>query len=212
MDHARRAPAVHPADEPCSVPTELLTARLRLRPWRAEDAAQLQPVLEVNRAHLTPWIPARVADPATVPLLAERLAGFAEDFAASRAWRYAIVSRSDARVLGEVSLFPRSADGRVPLVAADRAEIGYWLRSDVTGQGLATEAVRALLEVAAALTNVKRAEIRCDARNAASSAIPRRLGFALESTQAAAGVGGTDATVALEVWVLAHVPPAAPSR
>ena len=190
------------AHAPFPVPTELSTARLRLRPWRADDAEQLQPVLEANQAHLGPWIPARVADPATVPRLATRLAGFADDFATARAWRYAIVSRSDARVLGEVSLFPRSAEARVPLASADRAEIGYWLRADATRQGLATEAVRAVLDVAAAVATFTRAEIRCDARNAASSAIPRRLGFMLEATQAAAGVRATDESVALEVWVL----------
>lgn len=197
------APPAAPQDRaPLPVPATLSTARLLLRPWRPDDAPQLHPVLAENQPHLAPWIPARVADPATAPLLAERLAGFADDFAAARAWRYAIVSPADARLLGEVSLFPRSADGRVPLAAADRAEIGYWLRSDATGQGLVTEAVRALLDVAASLANVTRAEIRCDARNAASTAIPRRLGFALEGTHASAGVRDGEGAVALEVWVL----------
>ena len=42
-------------------PNDIRTARLLLRPWRAEDAASLLPVLEANRSHLGPWIPARVA-------------------------------------------------------------------------------------------------------------------------------------------------------
>lgn len=206
MDDARDAHA------PVSVPPELCTARLLLRPWRADDATQLQPVLQANQAHLGPWIPARVADPATVPRLATRLAGFADDFVAARAWRYAIVSRTDAHLLGEVSLFPRTADARGPLATADRGEIGYWLRADATGQGLATEAVRAVLDVAAGLVNFTRAEIRCDARNAASSAIPRRLGFVLERTQAAAGVRQSDEAVALEIWVLELDQLASPRR
>ena len=65
---------------------------------------------------------------------------------------------------------------------ADRAEIGYWLRSDMTGQGLVSEAVRAVLDVASSLSKVSRVEIRCDARNLPSAAVPRRLGFALESS------------------------------
>ena len=98
------------------VPLGLRTARLLLRPWRPDDATELLPVLEANRAHLGPWIPARVANPAPLPDLAARLAEFAE-------------------------------------------------------------------EMTARLPGILRAEIRCDARNAPSAAIPRRLGFTLERRQ-----------------------------
>ena len=57
------------------VPTEIHTERLLLRPWRAEDAPSLLPVLEENREHLGPWIPARVARPVPLPDLADRLKG-----------------------------------------------------------------------------------------------------------------------------------------
>jgi hypothetical protein len=63
------------------VPVEIRTSRFVLRPWRAEDAPELLPVLEANWTHLGPWIPARVASPAPLPLLAARLAAFGNDFA-----------------------------------------------------------------------------------------------------------------------------------
>ncbi len=191
--------------ETMSVPHEIRTARLLLRAWRGEDAAAVQPVLEANRDHLSPWIPARVADPASMAVLAQRLEGFAADFAADREWRYAIVALDDGRVLGEVALFPRSAEGRAPYAAADRAEIGYWLRADATGRGLATEAAQAMLDLATTLQSIAHVEIRCDARNAASLAIPRRLGFVLSATVSAEGVAATGAhaePVALQVWTL----------
>ena len=172
----------------------LRTARMLLRPWHPDDAALLAPVLESNVAHLTPWIPAHVATPLPVPELAERLRGFANDFAADRAWRYALLTHDERRVLGEADLFPRSASGRVTLREADRLEIGYWLDSAATGQGLATEAVIALLEIGVAMPGIGHVEIRCDANNAASAAVPRRLGFALASTE------GT-----LQVWSRANV-------
>ena len=165
-----------------SVPAELRTARLLLRPWRSDDAAALHPILEANWAHLGPWIPARIATPAPIPVLAERLNGFAADFAADREWRYALVSSEDNAVLGECSLFPRSADRRVAYADADRAELGYWLRADATGRGFITEAAQAVLAMAATLPHVSLIEIRCDARNAPSAAIPRRLGFELTAT------------------------------
>jgi RimJ/RimL family protein N-acetyltransferase len=85
----------------------------------------------------------------------------------------------DEIILGELSLFPRDASGRVPFPAADRVEIGYWLRKDLTGRGYATEATRAMVELAASLRRVRCIEIRCDDRNERSAAIPRRLGFTL---------------------------------
>ena len=162
-----------------SIPTEIRSSRFVLRPWRADDAPALLPVLEANWEHLGPWIPARVATPVPLPELAARLAGFAAEFDADREWRYGMFAPDGRGVLGEVGLYPRAATGRVPYSDADRVELGYWLRSDATGQGLITEASRALLAAAATLAHLSHVEIRCDARNAPSAAIPKRLGFTL---------------------------------
>jgi [ribosomal protein S5]-alanine N-acetyltransferase len=166
------------------VPETLRTARLLLRPWNAADAVALRPVLEANAAHLGPWIPSHVATPAPLPELAERLAGFASDFTDDRAYRYALLTPDGAHLLGEADLFPRDASGRVPLAAADRVELGYWLASNATGKGLATEATRALLEMAATLPRMIHAEIRCNIANAPSAGVPQRLGFQLISRDA----------------------------
>jgi RimJ/RimL family protein N-acetyltransferase len=185
---------------PMSVPHVLRTNRLFLRPWRADDATALHPVLAANQAHLGPWIPRRVAEPVPIPDLRQRLAGFGDDFAADREWRYGMFSADEASVLGEVGLFPRNADGRVPFSEADRAEIGYWLRSDRTGEGLATEGAQALLDLAATLPTLRVLEIRCDARNAQSAAVPQRLGFVLADTVADEGVVAGEPPVELQVW------------
>lgn len=161
------------------VPAGIHTERLYLRSWRAEDATLLRPVLEANTAHLADWIPAHVSAPAPLPELSARLAGYAREFVDDRSWRYAIFSEDERELLGEISLFPRSSGGRVPVAEADRLEIGYWLRADVTGRGYATEAARAMLALAARITGMSHVEIRCDARNARSAAVPRRLAFDL---------------------------------
>ncbi len=186
-----------PPDAP--VPRELCSARLLLRPWRGSDAEALAPILVANHAHLSPWIPRRVWEAAPVPLLTERLEGFAAEFAAMREWRYAMFALDDGRLLGEVALFPRGASGRVPYPDADRGEIGYWLRQDATGTGLATEAAAAILQLAASLPAFTKVEIRCDARNAASSAIPQRLGFTLAATVDDSSAGAVE-PVMLQVW------------
>jgi RimJ/RimL family protein N-acetyltransferase len=124
-----------------------------------------------------------VAAPAPLPALAARLAGFAAAFACAREFRYALLTPDETRLLGEADLFPRASNGRVPLADADRVELGYWLDAAVTGRGLATEAMRALFEVAASLPGMSHAEIRCAKENAPSAALPPRLGFRLESEE-----------------------------
>lgn len=179
-----------------TVPATIRTERLLLRSFRAEDAAALLPVLEANRAHLSRWIPEHVWRPLPLPELATRLEGNAAAFAADREWRYAMLSPDGATLIGEVDLFPRAAGGRVPYPEADHAEIGYWLRADKAGFGLATEGARAMLEVARSLPRINQAMIRCDVLNAPSGAVPQRLGFALTGTE-------RDESDLLQVWTLA---------
>lgn len=182
------------------VPEFVRTARLLLRPWCAEDADALLPILEANQAHLGPWIPPRVSTPAPLPELAARLAGFAADFVAAREWRYALLTVDTATVIGEVGLYPRNAEGRVAFAAADRVEVGYWLRADYTGQGYATEATQAALAIARTLPGLVQVEIRCDAENAPSAAVPQRLGFGLAMTQEQPAATSGVPPITLQVW------------
>jgi RimJ/RimL family protein N-acetyltransferase len=179
-----------------SAPHTIRTERLLLRTICADDAPALLPVLEANQDHLSRWIPEHVWRPVPLPELAARLDGFAAAFAADREWRYAMLSPDGATQIGEVDLFSRDALGRVSYPASDRAEIGYWLRADMSGNGLATEAARAMLEVARSLPRFAHVMIRCDELNAPSCAVPGRLGFALTATE-------RDGAHVLQVWTLA---------
>lgn len=157
----------------------LQTDRLVLRPWHPDDAAQLAPILAANESRLLPWIPAHVGTAAPVGELAERLAGFAADFAGGKNFRHAMIMRDDGRILGEAGLFPRNENGRCALPDADRVEIGYWIDSAAEGKGIVTEAVSALVASAGKMSGIRSIEIRCSPRNARSAAVPQRLGFAL---------------------------------
>jgi RimJ/RimL family protein N-acetyltransferase len=182
-----------------SVPTELRTARLLLRSWRVSDAEHLSTVLQENAEHLGAWIPARVATPVPLPSLRERLRGFADDFAASREWRYGLFVGDDDDVLGELSVFPRNAAGRAPFAIADHVELGYWVRADATGRGFATEAARAVFTMVSGISRFTHVEIRCDPRNVRSAAVPVRLGFVLTATMPYAS-GHAEAPTAEQVW------------
>ena len=58
-------------------------------------------------------------------------------------------------------------------------EIGYWVRTDRTGRGVATEAAGLLTDAALALPDVDHVEIHHDEANAASGRVPAKLGYAL---------------------------------
>jgi len=165
-----------------ALPSEILTQRLLLRPFRPEDAAELLPILEANQAHIAPWIPTRVSQPVPVPELAERLTRFSDAFTEDREWRFAVFSLRPRRLLGEVDLFPRDAEARVAFQDANRAEIGYWLREDATGQGFVVEAARVLIAEATKIDRFTQFEIRCEEANAPSGAVAKRLGFELAET------------------------------
>ncbi|HKW46263.1 MAG TPA: GNAT family N-acetyltransferase [Gemmatimonadaceae bacterium] len=183
------------------IPEQLQTPRLLLRRWRTTDAAALGPILEANVAHLARWIPARIAMPAAAAELVGRLESFAAAFDAGREWRYALVASDASRLLGEVSLFPRGQAGRVPFDSedADHIEIGYWLRHDTTGQGFATEAARAAMDLALSLPGMSRVTIHCDEQNASSAAVPRRLGFEHVATIEEPAHSGLSAA-RLQIW------------
>ncbi len=69
--------------------------------------------------------------------------------------------------------------------ATGAAEVGYWLRADRRGRGLATEAAGAcisscLTPAARGGWGLRRIEIRCAEANEASAAVARRLGLRQE--------------------------------
>ncbi|MBC7530812.1 MAG: GNAT family N-acetyltransferase [Oligoflexus sp.] len=60
-------------------------------------------------------------------------------------------------------------------------EIGYWLKPEFCGEGLAREAVIVLCEVLFERYRAKKIEIRCDSRNEPSIRLAKDLGFAPEA-------------------------------
>ena len=152
-------------------PEEVHTARLWLRCWRAEDAPLFLRAVEQSLRHLRAWLPWADSEPSDPVEVAERLAGFAAAFRAGENWHYGIFDPGGRQVLGGSGLHPR----RGPSVL----EIGYWIHAHHVRQGYATEAAGALARAAFDVRGIERVEIRCDARNAPSAAVPRRLGFPL---------------------------------
>ena len=97
-----------------------------------------------------------------------------QKFVSGADWAFAVFDSDETRLLGGAGLHPRGS--------TDHLEIGYWIRTDATGQGFALEAAHALCATAFVATSVDRLEIHCDAENTRSAAVARRLGFQLTKT------------------------------
>jgi len=153
------------------VPHEVRTERLILRSARAGDGPGLRLAIGVSLKEFFPWLAfsAQLDDNETL----ERISHLAEskflegEFYVWRVWE------PGGLLVGSVDL--HSINRAVP-----SCEIGYWLRSDRTGLGLASEFVAAAIEIARKALKVKRIEARCDVRNERSWRLVERLGFVFE--------------------------------
>jgi len=144
-----------------------------LRSASADDGTALREAIAVSLADFFPWLSfsAQLSDHETmepVSRLAQK--SFREgDFYVWRVWE------PHGLLIGSVDLHSINLD--VP-----SCQIGYWLRSDRTGRGLAQEFVSAAIGIAQNVLKVERIEARCDVRNEHSWRLAERLGFAFEGT------------------------------
>jgi RimJ/RimL family protein N-acetyltransferase len=117
------------------------------------------------------------------------------DWDAGREFQFAVRGRrgdEPQALLGFCGLHDRIGPGGL--------EIGYWVRTDCTGRGVATSAASGLRDAALGLDGVARVEIHCDAANVRSAAIPPKLGFRLDriETRPPSTPGETDRHM---IWV-----------
>jgi ribosomal-protein-serine acetyltransferase len=139
---------------------------VELRHWREEDAPALNRAVNASIDELRPWMPWADEQPRPVEASAEVIRDWARD-EGTQAFGIFL----DGEVAGACGLHRRIGEGGL--------EIGYWVRSDLAGRGLATEAARRLCEIAFADPGVDRVEIHHDRANAASGRVPAKLGFDL---------------------------------
>ncbi len=156
------------------LPSELAGERIVLRPFRDADAPALWNAVDTSRPHLKAWMP-WVNDHNSLEYSREYVRRMHAKSILREDLPMGIWRQSDARLLGAAGL--HRIDWTVPAM-----EIGYWLRPEAEGAGYATEAAKLIARFAFDLLGAERVEIRCDALNLRSAAIPRRLGFIHEAT------------------------------
>jgi RimJ/RimL family protein N-acetyltransferase len=153
-------------------PYRITTERLTIRCWDPRDAPLLKDAIDSSLDELRSWMPWADEEPKPLPEKVELLRRFRQ-FDLGQDFVYGIFTHDESQVVGGTGLHARSGD--------EALEIGYWIRSSRTGNGLATESTAALTRVAFEVCGVDRVEIRVDPENAPSLAIPRKLGFVEEA-------------------------------
>jgi RimJ/RimL family protein N-acetyltransferase len=151
---------------------EIRTERLLLRRYRDDDLDRLAAIQSLPEvARFLYWDPRSRAE--VEPALAQRIAGTRlerDDDVVT----LAVERLEDGLLLGDATIFLRSAEHR-------QVEVGYVFHPDTGGHGYATEATRALVDLAFADLGAHRVFARTDARNTASAALLRRLGLRQEA-------------------------------
>jgi len=133
-----------------------------LRLWRDGDQPVLEEILHVSREAFSDWLPGVMNDLADLDAF---LAQVSEAFRLGTGRYYAV--EVDGEVVGQCSV-NRSAPGV--------GEIGYWVRSDRTGAGIASRAVRTVTNAASGC-GFEVLVIHCDAGNERSAAVASKSGF-----------------------------------
>lgn len=156
------------------------TERLWLEPKREEHTAASWNAVERSLPELKRFMSwAHFATPVTT---AEHMRAAETEWSDWKGWDFVIL-------LGE------EVAGSIGLNRYDElwrsANLGYWVRSDLAGQGIATEAARAVVTFAFEVVNLNRLELVANVDNFASQRVAEKVGFQFEGIRRqGAWIGG----------------------
>ncbi|MFQ5400012.1 MAG: GNAT family N-acetyltransferase [Anaerolineae bacterium] len=155
-------------------PYSFKSERLIIRGPLPGDGVAIRAAVIESQAQLKPWMPWAVNIPSEEEYEVRVRQGQLKFLSREDLWMILLLKGSDT-VVGCSGL--HRIDWSVP-----RFEIGYWVRTRFARQGFITEAAAAITDFAFNTLGAARVEIRCDALNERSAAVPRRLGFTHEAT------------------------------
>jgi len=154
------------------IPDAFESERLLLRAPRVGDGEALNRAVIESLGELRPWMPWATE----APSLADSEEGVrraAAKYQAREDFMLLLWDKASGELIGASGM--HRIDWEIPAV-----EIGYWVRTSMSGRGYITEAVNAITRFAFEVIGAHRVEIRCDERNGRSAAVARRAGFVLE--------------------------------
>ncbi len=141
-----------------------------MMPAKPADASALASLVAANIGHLQTFMP-KVLGLATLPAAQNYLQGVVEAGEEGTLLEWHIVAGD--RLCGAVRINHIELDNR-------KASVGYYLGQQHQGKGLATSALRAVLQFAFQRLGFNRIELKCASENVASQRVAERLGFRWE--------------------------------
>ena len=167
-------------------PNEFRTERLLIRLPLPGDGKAVYEAIQASQNKLKQWLEFAQHDQSLEQTEVNVREAHA-DFLKRTDMRMHIFHRETGEFIGCTGL--HAIDWDVP-----KFEIGYWIDSRQTGKGYITEAVHGLTDFAFQTLQANRVEIRCDAKNKKSRAIPEKLNFPLEGIhyKDAVEIGGSE--------------------
>jgi len=154
------------------IPNEIRTERLVLRMPQPGDGEKVNAAIRASINELKPWLPFVQQLPTPQETEINLLEAHIQ-FLRRENLRYLLFHQETGDFIGSTGF--HNIEWDVP-----KMEIGYWIDTKWGGSGYMAEAVSALSRLALEDFACKRLEIRCDAENVKSRAIPEKLGFVLE--------------------------------
>ncbi len=154
---------------------ELFGKRLVLRDFTMDDVDAMYAYLSDDELfHHASWGPLT---------LEETIESVREAMEATRTtpradYELAVTLRDSGEVVGQVTL---KTDRYIPRIRQRTSELGYMLRRDCWGRGIATEAARLLLDFAFSERGLHRVFAVVDEDNPASIRVVEKLGFRREA-------------------------------
>jgi [ribosomal protein S5]-alanine N-acetyltransferase len=150
----------------------LLTTRLELRPFAADDAFDVERLAGMREiADTTLNIPHPYPHGGAADWIALHEPAWREGSSAT----FAIVERETRKLVGAISLIIKREHRR--------AELGYWIALDVWNCGYATEAGRRVIDFGFEQLGLHRIEARHLLRNPASGRVMEKLGMQKEGVE-----------------------------
>jgi len=154
---------------PAPLPDRVDDGDLVLRRWQLDDAEAMAEAIVDSLEHLRLFMAWIAHEPQTLEQGRALIVGFNADWLGGG--DVVLGMFLDGRAVGGTGLHRRRGPHTL--------EIGYWVRRDCVGQGLATRASRLLTTLAFGVPGIDIVEIHHDKANVRSRAVPERLGFEL---------------------------------
>jgi ribosomal-protein-serine acetyltransferase len=156
------------------LPEKIETPRLIVRCPRSGEGKVVNEAVLESWEDLGPWMPWARGKKPTIDESEENVRiGLTRWITREDLWMF-IYDKKSGQYIGGTGLHRINWD--IPAV-----EIGYWIRTSRSGEGIITESTNALTRFAFEFLKCKRVEIKCSSRNLKSVAVMERLGFEREA-------------------------------